>query len=123
MIGVEVVRAELHEPQVLVAEQRAGGGVRLLVGGDVGPDERAEVALLGIGLLDDLDAALAGQQLGVDDVDVLVRRYSSSPAANAAVMSLVLRGPRRRGRSARRCWIAPWPIWAWSSPSRRAMST
>ena len=33
----------------------------------------AEIAFLGTGLLDDLDAAFAGQQLGVDDVDVLVQ--------------------------------------------------
>ena len=70
-VTVEMIRSKLNEAQVLVTEERAGRCVRLLLSDHVGSDQGAEVSLLGAALLDDLDAALAGEKLGVDDVDVL----------------------------------------------------
>ncbi len=77
--GVEMIRAQLHQAQELVAEQRPRRGVDLAVSVQVGLDQRAEVTLLRRGSLDDLDAALGRQQRGVDDVDVLLQ--AAIPAA------------------------------------------
>src|SRR5262249_41827078 len=64
---IEVIRPNLHEPEILVAEKRAGGSVCLLLSDNIGPDERAEIAFLGAILLDDFNATLPSQKLSVDD--------------------------------------------------------
>ena len=58
---VEMVGPDLHQTQVLVAEEGARRRVGFLVGDDLGPDQGAEIALPGIALLDNVDAALACQ--------------------------------------------------------------
>jgi len=46
--GIEMERANLHEPQKLIAEQGAGNSVGFFVGGDFGLDECAESPLRGL---------------------------------------------------------------------------
>ena len=87
-IAFQAAAGLLHQPRHVVAEERAGG-LRSFFAHHLGRDQRAEIADVGGALLDQLDAPLAQQHLGVDDIDPSSMACCSSPAAKAADSSRV----------------------------------
>ncbi len=71
------------QPEKLLAEEGARGDIGLALGGDLGLDQRGEVAgCLGRSLLDH-DSALAGQGHRVDQVDLLFEGRFHQPGGEA----------------------------------------
>src|SRR6266849_4796818 len=63
----------LGDVDLMLAEDGAGGGVGLLVRRHFGANQSAEIALARAALLDDFNAAFPGEQLRIDNVNVLVK--------------------------------------------------
>src|SRR5262249_4873851 len=67
----ELIWPKWHQPQKLIAEERPRRRVGFLLRHQFGSQQSAEISLSRTRLLDNFNAALARQQLRVDDVDIL----------------------------------------------------